>query len=230
VEGRVADKPGHAFPESADIEVREDPNPFASRGGLKLQHALEVFDLDCKDKIAVDIGASTGGFTDCLLQQGAKKVFAVDVGYGQIDWKLRKDSRVTVVDRKTARTLTLDDLQCEPLDIAVIDVSFISLKLIIPPALTLLKPGGALVALIKPQFEVGKDEVENKGIIKDPEKHLKVLLDLRGFVEEQGWIVSGAAASPVKGQKGNREFLIHCVEAGRRTALDEEIFQNMVIE
>ena len=106
-------KPGHAFRESADIEVREDPNPFASRGGLKLQYALEVFDLDCKDKTVVDIGASTGGFTDCLLQQGAKKVFAIDVGYGQIDWKLRKDSRVTVVDRKNARTLTLDDvLQC----------------------------------------------------------------------------------------------------------------------
>lgn len=230
MEGRVVDKPGHAFPESADVEVREDPNPYASRGGLKLRHALEVFDLNCKDKTAVDIGASTGGFTDCLLQQGAKKIFAVDVGYGQLDWKLRKDSRITVVDRKNARTLTLDDLQSEPLDIAVIDVSFISLKLIIPPALKLLKPGGDLVALVKPQFEVGKDEVENKGIIKDPEKHLKVLLNLRGFVQEQGWVVCGAAPSPVKGQKGNREFLIHCVEPDRGTALDEAIFQNMVVE
>lgn len=230
VEGQVADKPGHQYPESAAIEVREDPNPYASRGGLKLSHALKVFNVSCHDKTAVDVGASTGGFTDCLLQQGANKVFAVDVGYGQLDWKLRKDSRVTVVDRKNARNLALDDLQSEPLDIAAIDVSFISLKRIIPPVLGLLKPGADLIALVKPQFEVGKDEVENKGIIKDPEKHLKVLLDLRAFVEKQGWVVCGAAPSPIKGQKGNREFLIHCVEKSRMPALEEEIFQNMVME
>lgn len=216
------------FPETTVPEVRKDPNPYVSRGGLKLQHALEVFDISAKDKTAVDIGASTGGFTDCLLQRGAKKIVAIDVGYGQLDWKLQKDPRVVIVDRTNARNITLLVLNCDPFDIAAVDVSFISLKLIIPPALKLLKREGDLVALVKPQFEVGKNEVENKGIIKDPAKHIKVLLELTAFVKNLGWTVTGAAASPITGQKGNREFLIHCLRGSHLTGLNEEFIRKMV--
>ena len=156
VKDQVVDKPGRMFPETTPLEVRIDPNPYVSRGGLKLERALEVFNITLEGKTAVDIGASSGGFSDCLLQRGAKNIFAVDVGYGQLNWKLQKDPRVVVVDRKNARYIILQDLSSDPLDIAVIDVSFISLKLIIPPTLGLLKEEGDLIALVKPQFEVGK--------------------------------------------------------------------------
>jgi len=187
----------------------EDPNPFVGRGGVKLDHALTEFNIDPKNKTALDIGASTGGFTDCLLQHGAQKVFAVDVGYGQLDWKLQSDDRVIVLDRKNARELKADDLNGEAVDLIVIDVSFISLKLILPPAMGLLKENGHCIALVKPQFEVGKDEVENKGVILDPAKHEKVLTDLKEFIGIQGWTVSGVTPSPITGQKGNKEFFIH---------------------
>ena len=170
----VADKPGRLVAEDCSIRIIEEVHPYVGRGGVKLEHALKVFDLDVTGKIAVDLGASTGGFTDCLLQHGAAKVFAVDVGYGQLDWKLQSDSRVVAMDRKNARDLKPDEIG-EPVDLAVIDVAFISLKLVIPPAIGVLKSAGDLIALVKPQFEVGKDEVENKGIIKDPQKHLNVL-------------------------------------------------------
>jgi len=179
-----------------------------------------VFGLDPTGKTAVDIGASTGGFTDCLLQRGACRVFAVDVGYGQLDWKLQSDERVTIVDRKNARHLVPADIEGESVDLAVIDVAFISLKLILPPAMAVLKPEGELVALVKPQFEVGREEVENKGVILDRKKHLKVLLELHAFVEEQGWVLCNLTASPITGQKGNREYLIHCREKIHGTALD----------
>ncbi len=174
------------------------------------------------------MGASTGGFTDCLLQNGAEKVYAVDVGYGQLDWKLRNDSRVICLDRKNARTLCKEDIG-EMLDLAVIDVSFISLQLVIPPLLEMLKPGGELVALVKPQFEVGKEEVENRGIIKDPAKHIRVLLDFNRFIEEKGWAVTAVTESPITGQKGNREFLVHCVHGRYRKPVAEEVIRQLVL-
>jgi 23S rRNA (cytidine1920-2'-O)/16S rRNA (cytidine1409-2'-O)-methyltransferase len=205
-----------------------EPQPFASRGGLKLEHALKQFLVDPSGKICIDVGASTGGFTDCLLQNGAEKVYAVDVGYGQLDWKLRSDSRVICLDRKNARTLSKEDIG-EILDLAVVDVSFISLQLVIPSLLEILKPEGELVALVKPQFEVGKEEVENRGIIKDPAKHIQVLLKLNRFIEEKKWAVKAVTESPITGQKGNREFLIHCVHNRYAEPVDEETFRQLVL-
>ena len=217
----MADKPGRKVSEDISVTILEDLHPYVSRGGLKLEHALKVFGVSPEGKTAADIGASTGGFTDCLLQQGAKKVFAVDVGYGQLDWKLRQDARVVILERKNVRTLTVADFG-ESVDLAVIDVSFISLKKVIPRVLKMLKPEGDLIALVKPQFEVGKDEVEHKGIIKDPAKHLKVLLAINAFVNEQEWVVQALAVSPIFGQKGNKEFLIHCVSKDRGESVGEE--------
>ena len=217
----VADKPGRMVPEDCAVTVLKELHPYVSRGGVKLAHALNVFRVSPRGKTAADIGASTGGFTDCLLQNGAQKVFAVDVGYGQLDWKLRQDERVVCLERKNVRHMTPEDFGL-PMDLAVIDVSFISLKLVIPAVLKALKPGGDLIALVKPQFEVGKDEVENKGVIKDPVKHLNVLLALKAFVQKQEWVVHALAVSPIHGQKGNREFLIHCVANDRGQAVGEE--------
>jgi 23S rRNA (cytidine1920-2'-O)/16S rRNA (cytidine1409-2'-O)-methyltransferase len=224
----VADKPGRMVSEDCPLHVLEDLHPYVSRGGVKLAHALQVFTVSPQEKIAADIGASTGGFTDCLLQQGAEKVFAVDVGYGQLDWKLRQDKRVVCLERKNVRYLTPEDFG-EPVDLVVIDVSFISLKLVIPAILKVLKPGGDLLALVKPQFEVGKDEVENKGIIKDPAKHLNVLLTLKTFIQDQEWVMRSLATSPIYGQKGNKEFLIHCVAKDRGQPISDEEIQKQVL-
>ena len=202
-----------------------EEHPFSSRGGIKLQHALEQFKIDVGNKIALDIGASTGGFTDCLLQKGAKKIYAVDVGYGQLDWKLRNDPRVICMDRINARNLKREDLYDDP-QLVVIDVSFISLKLILPSLFKILNHKNELVALVKPQFEVGKDEVENKGIIKDPRKRTNVLLRLNNFISEQCWVLCRLTESPIQGQKGNREYLIHCVPNGN--SLSEEDIKKVV--
>ena len=204
-----------------------EDHPFASRGGLKLEHALEQFKIDVEGKIVLDIGASTGGFTDCLLQKGARKVYAVDVGYGQLDWKLRNDSRVICKDRTNARNLKREDLNDDP-QLAVVDVSFISLKLILPSLFKILKQQNELIALVKPQFEVGKDEVENKGIIKDPIKRTNVLLRLHKFISEQSWSLCHLTESPIQGQKGNREYLIHCVPTGH--SLSEEDIRKVVVD
>ena len=202
-----------------------EDHPFASRGGIKLQHALEQFKINVGNKIALDIGASTGGFTDCLLQKGVKKIYAVDVGYGQLDWKLRNDPRVICMDRINARNLKREDL-CDDPQLVVVDVSFISLKLILPPLFKILKQQNELVALVKPQFEVGKDEVENKGIIKDPRKRANVLLGLNSFISEQSWVLCNLTESPIQGQKGNREYLIHCVPTGN--SLSEEDIRQVI--
>ena len=223
----VADKPGRLVPADCLPVIIGEPQPFASRGGLKLDHALKQFHVLPSGKTVIDVGASTGGFTDCLLQNGAEKVYAVDVGYGQLDWKLQSDPRVICLDRKNARTLSKEDVG-EMLDLAVIDVSFISLKLVIPPLLEILKPEGELVALVKPQFEVGKEEVENRGIIKDPAKHIRVLLDLNRFIAEKGWAVKAVTESPITGQKGNREFLIHCVHDQFENPVKEETLRLVV--
>ena len=223
----IADKPGRIYNEDCTVRVIEDVHPYVSRGGIKLEHGLREFDISLSGKFAVDIGASTGGFTDCLLRHGIEKVFAVDVGYGQLDWKLQSDSRVVSLDRKNARELNSSDIS-ELVDLVVIDVSFISLKIIIPSAINVLKPGGDLVALVKPQFEVGKDEVENKGIIKDPKKHLGVLIELNAFMKKQGWPITNIATSPITGQKGNREFLIHCLEKENSKIIEDDHIHNMI--
>lgn len=223
-----AEKPGRMVSEDADVSVAEDPNPYVSRGGLKLEQALKEFSVDPSGLTAVDIGASTGGFTDCLLQKGASKVFAVDVGYGQLDWKLQSDERVTMVDRTNARQLSLDEVGGEPLDLAVIDVAFISLKLILPAVFKILKPDGQWIALVKPQFEVGKDEVENQGIITDLNKHVKVLLELKQFVEGAGWSLAQVCRSPITGQKGNQEYLIHGVQGNVENGVDETFIRKTV--
>ncbi len=217
----MAAKPGAHVTEDSRVEVSGPLHPYVSRGGLKLAHALEAFGLSPHGKVVADIGASTGGFTDCLLQQGAEKVYAVDVGYGQLDWKLQNDPRVVRRDRTNARYLSTEDFD-SPIDLAVVDVSFISLKLIFPPLFAILHLKGDCVALVKPQFEVGRDEVENKGIIRDPQKHLNVLLELTVCVETLGGGVLGLTSSPVLGQKGNREFLIHCAPQKRGPSLPEE--------
>lgn len=204
-----------------------EEHPFASRGGLKLEHALKLFQISVEGKIALDIGASTGGFTDCLLQRGAAKVYAVDVGYGQLDWKLRKDSRVVCLDRTNARNLKPQDLDDAP-QLAVVDVSFISLRLILPSLFEIFDRQGDIIALVKPQFEVGKDEVENKGIIKDPVKRINVLLRLNRFILENSWALGQITESPIQGQKGNREYLIHCTSTG--VPLSEENIKKVVVD
>ena len=190
-----------------------------------MQHALEQFEIDVENKVVLDIGASTGGFTDCLLQKGAKKIYSVDVGYGQLDWKLRNDPRVTCMDRINARNLKREDLFDDP-QLVVIDVSFISLTLILPPLFKILKNRNELVALVKPQFEVGKDEVENKGVIKDAKKRTNVLFRLNNFISEQSWVLSHLTESPIQGQKGNREYFVHCVPTGN--SLNEDDIRKVV--
>lgn len=215
VGGEVVDKPGAKVEESAPVAVSAAPR-YVSRGGLKLERALDVFGLDVSGRVVVDVGASTGGFTDCLLQRGAARVYAVDVGYGQLDWRLRSDPRVVVMERTNARYLT--GLP-EPADLATIDVSFISLRLIIPPVARLLRQGGKIVALVKPQFEAGREQVGKGGVVRDPEVHRSVL---RGFVrwgEQEGYGVRRVVASPIRGPAGNVEFLV-LVEPGRPSGAD----------
>lgn len=209
VNGQKADKPGMSFEETVDIEVRGAVCPYVSRGGLKLEKALRDFGVKPVGYVCSDSGASTGGFTDCLLQQGAKKVFAIDVGYGQLDWKIRSDERVVVMERTNIRYVTPEDLG-EPLDLSVIDVSFIGLEIVLPTIKTLLKPDhGQVLCLIKPQFEAGKENVGKKGVVRDPKIHKMVLDNFVILVHNLGFHILGLTFSPVKGPEGNIEFLGH---------------------
>ena len=208
VNGQKADKAGTSFEETVEIEVRGAVCPYVSRGGLKLEKALRDFGVDVNGFVCSDSGASTGGFTDCLLQQGAKKVFAIDVGYGQLDWKIRSDERVVVMERTNIRYVTPEDLG-EPLDLSVIDVSFIGLEIVLPTIKTLLKPTGQVLCLIKPQFEAGKENVGKKGVVRDPEVHQMVLDNFVSLVDGLGFKILGLTFSPVKGPEGNIEFLGH---------------------
>ena len=208
VNGQKADKPGTSFEETVDIEVRGAVCPYVSRGGLKLEKALRDFGVKPEGYVCSDSGASTGGFTDCLLQQGAKKVFAIDVGYGQLDWKIRSDERVVVMERTNIRYVTPEDLG-EPLDLSVIDVSFIGLEIVLPTIKTLLKPTGQVLCLIKPQFEAGKENVGKKGVVRDPKIHKMVLDNFVSLVHSLGFRILGLTFSPVKGPEGNIEFLGH---------------------
>ena len=208
VDGQREDKAGTSFPEEVQIEVRGHALPYVSRGGLKLEKAMKNFDVSMEGKVCTDVGSSTGGFTDCLLQQGAKKVFAIDVGYGQLDWKIRSDPRVVVMERTNIRYVTPEELG-EPLDLSVIDVSFISLKIVLPTIRELLKPTGQVLCLIKPQFEAGKEKVGKKGVVRDPETHKEVLDHFVALAKELHFAILGLTFSPVKGPEGNIEFLSH---------------------
>ena len=209
VAGQKADKPGMSFEENVEIEVRGATCPYVSRGGLKLEKALRDFGVNPTGYVCSDSGASTGGFTDCLLQQGAKKVFAIDVGYGQLDWKIRSDPRVVVMERTNVRYVTPEQLG-EPLDLSVVDVSFISLRIVLPVIKTFLKENaGQVLCLIKPQFEAGKDKVGKKGVIRDPAVHKEVLDDFVALTKEINFRILGLTFSPVKGPEGNIEFLAH---------------------
>ena len=209
VNGQKADKPGVSYEDTVSIEVRGETCPYVSRGGLKLEKALRDFGVRPEGYVCSDSGASTGGFTDCLLQQGAKKVFAIDVGYGQLDWKIRSDPRVVVMERTNIRYVTPEDLG-EPLDLSVIDVSFIGLEIVLPTIKTLLKPNsGQVLCLIKPQFEAGKENVGKKGVVRDPKIHQMVLDNFVSLADSLGFTILGLTFSPVKGPEGNIEFLAH---------------------
>ena len=208
VNGQKADKSGMEVDITSNIEVRGSACPYVSRGGLKLEKALKNFGVDPTGYVCSDSGALTGGFTDCLLQQGASKVFAIDVGYGQLAWKIRNDPHVVVMERTNIRYVTLEDLG-EPLDLSVIDVSFISLGLVLPVVKTLLKPTGQVLCLIKPQFEAGKDKVGKKGVVRDPAVHEEVLQNFISLAKSLDFTIRNLTFSPVKGPEGNIEFLAH---------------------
>ena len=212
VSGQKADKPGISYEESVEIEVRGASCPYVSRGGLKLEKALRDFGVDPAGYVCSDSGASTGGFTDCLLQKGASKVFAIDVGYGQLDWKIRSDPRVVVMERTNVRYVTPEQLG-EPLDLSVVDVSFISLRIVLPVIKTFLKETGQVLCLIKPQFEAGRDKVGKKGVVRDPQTHKQVLDDFVSLAQELDFSILGLTYSPVKGPEGNIEFLAHLTRA-----------------
>ena len=207
VNGQKFDKAGDEIEEGDKVEVRGNQIPYVSRGGLKLEKAIKCFNLDLKDKICCDFGASTGGFTDCMLINGAKKVYAFDVGYGQLAWKLRNDERVINKERTNVRYLKKDDV--EPCDFISVDVSFISLSLILPIVKSTLKPNGEAVCLIKPQFEAGRDKVGKKGVVRDENVHKEVIASVISMSESNCLSVKGLDFSPVKGPEGNIEYLLY---------------------
>ncbi len=221
VKGQRVDKPGTAVAEDAEVEVRGNALKYVSRGGLKLEKAMATFPIQLEGAVCADIGASTGGFTDCMLQNGAGKVYAVDVGYGQLAWSLRSDPRVVCMERTNARYLTHEQIPQE-LDFASIDVSFISLKLILPAVWGLLKPGGHVACLVKPQFEAGKEKVGKKGVVRDPAVHLEVLEHFLEHAKESNFTVLGLTYSPVRGPEGNIEYLgyLEKTEAGAAGTFD----------
>ena len=210
VDGRVVDKPGAPTAAESEIAVLAPDLPFVSRGGLKLEGALSSFNLSVAGLRCLDVGASTGGFTDCLLQHGAAHVTAVDVGYGQMAWRLRQDPRVLVIERTNIRYMEADRLP-HPVELVTIDTSFISLRIVVPAVLTFAAPSAHILPLVKPQFEVGRGEVGKGGVVSDPAQHVRVLTGLRGFFEGLGLECSEAVPSPIEGPKGNREFffLLH---------------------
>ncbi|GAB6905525.1 putative rRNA methyltransferase YqxC [Desulfosarcina cetonica] len=207
VNGRLCDKPGAQYPSESEIVLKGEDLPYVSRGGLKLEAALRATGMDCNGLICLDVGASTGGFTDCLLQHGAVCVFAVDVGYGQLAWTIRNDPRVVVIERTNIRTIDPSRIT-SPVDLVTIDTSFISLKIVVPTTLQFLKPNGIVLALIKPQFEAGRGRVGKGGVVRDPVLHQKIIDDLRQFFTDQGWVCGPVIPSPILGPKGNQEFII----------------------
>lgn len=212
VDGQKEDKAGSLFPEDSHIEVRGNTLRYVSRGGLKLEKAVNEFGLELTGCICMDIGASTGGFTDCMLQNGASKVYAVDVGHGQLDWKLRNDPRVVCMEKTNIRYVTRNDIADE-LDFASVDVSFISLDKVLPPARELLRESGRMVCLIKPQFEAGREQVGKHGVVRDKKVHETVIKKITDLCTDKGFIILGLTYSPIKGPEGNIEYLIYIEKA-----------------
>lgn len=207
VDGQKSDKAGTPISEDAEIFIKENLCPYVSRGGLKLEKAINEFNIELKEAVCMDIGASTGGFTDCMLQRGAQKVYAVDVGYGQLDYKLRINPNVVNMEKVNIRYLDPDEIK-EELDFVSIDVSFISLKLVLPVAAPLLRENGSILCLVKPQFEAGKEQVGKKGIVREPEIHEEVIENVIGYAAACGLYPAGLTFSPIKGAKGNIEYLL----------------------
>ena len=224
VDGQRVDKPGTAVPNTAAIQVRGHALPYVSRGGLKLEKALQIFPISVEGKVVADIGASTGGFTDCALQNGAAKVYAIDVGYGQLAWKLRNDERVVNMERTNVRYLEADSLP-EQVDAATIDVAFISLDKILPAVHKILKPEGFVVALIKPQFEAGKENVGKKGVVRDAAVHEQVINNVISFAKGEGFGIAGLDFSPIKGPEGNIEYLLHLTLGDDDAVSSEQVAQ-----
>ena len=214
VDGQREDKAGTSFPENVSIEVRGHALPYVSRGGLKLEKAMKNFDVSVEGKVCTDVGSSTGGFTDCMLQNGARKVFAIDVGRGQLDWKLRQDPRVVCTEKTNIRYVTPEDLG-EPVDFSSIDVSFISLTKVLSPIRDYLTPTGQVVALIKPQFEAGREKVGKKGVVREKSTHREVIAKVIDYAVEIGFLVRGLEFSPIKGPEGNIEYLVHLEKTDR---------------
>ena len=227
VDGKKIDKAGTLINRDAKIEVIGKEMPFVSRGGFKLQKALKVFEIDLREKICADIGASTGGFTDCMLQSGAKKVYAIDVGYGQLAWKLRQDERVINLERTNIRNITSEKIS-DALNFCSIDVSFISLEKVLPVAKNLLSEDGEIIALIKPQFEAGREQVGKKGVVRDKKIHCAVLEKILQITEEINLKVCGLDYSPIKGPEGNIEYLIYLKKIERDEV--KKIFINELVE
>lgn len=226
VNGQRAYKPGMQVDPEANIEVKGAAIPYVSRGGFKLEKALKVFPIDPTDKVCIDCGASTGGFTDVLLKNGAKKVYSVDVGYGQLAWSLRQDERVVNMERTNIRYISNEQIP-EPIDIAVMDLSFISVKLVIPAVCSLLRDGGELMCLIKPQFEAGREDVGKKGVVRDKSVHLSVINSVLEFAPSAGMTVMGLDYSPIKGPEGNREYICYMKKC---SAAPAEIDAQTVVE
>ena len=227
VDGERADKPGTTFSEKCSIEVKGKSIPYVSRGGLKLEKAITEFKIDLEDLTGVDVGASTGGFTDVMLKNGAKKVYSVDVGYGQLAWELRNDPRVICMERTNFRYVTKDQIS-ELLDFGSVDVAFISLKLILPPLKALLKPSAEVVCLIKPQFEAGRSKVGKKGVVKDPKVHEEVIDSIIASSINLGYSVAGLSFSPITGPEGNIEYLLYLINGD--TEKETEIIVSDVVK
>lgn len=226
VDGQREDKAGSTFPEEVKIEVKGHTLPYVSRGGLKLEKAMKEFDVTMKDKVCTDVGSSTGGFTDCMLQNGARKVFAIDVGRGQLAWKLRQDERVVCMEKTNIRYVTPEDLG-EPIDFSSIDVSFISLTKVLLPIRNYLVEDGEIAALIKPQFEAGREKVGKKGVVREPKTHMEVIRMVTDYASSIGFTVRNLTYSPIKGPEGNIEYLVHLQKIGAegtpRVPSEEEI-------
>lgn len=228
IDNQKCDKAGMQVDEDGtSVEIRGETLRYVSRGGLKLEKAMKEFPITLEGKTAMDIGASTGGFTDCMLQNGAKKVYAVDVGYGQFAWKLRQDERVVNMERTNIRYVTPDDIG-EKIDFASIDVSFISLRLVLPAAKALLSENGEIAALIKPQFEAGREQVGKKGVVKDIGVHLEVVKGIVDFVKEIGMCPMGLSFSPIKGPEGNIEYLLYIKNTNSESMVTEDMIQQTV--
>jgi len=227
VNGIREDKPGARFERDVEISVKRDINPYVSRGGLKLEKALDTFNIDLRGKKAIDVGASTGGFTDCMLKRGVEKVIAIDVGYGQLAWELRNDERVICMERMNIRYVKPEDVQFIA-DFAVIDVSFISLKKVLPAVINLIGAEGEIVSLIKPQFEAGREKVGKGGVVREKETHIEVIEEIVDTVIELGLFIKGLTYSPIKGPEGNIEYLLY---SSKKTLIfDRNEFSKLIKE